>query len=248
MATSNAMFVKSNKYYYEPMVGIKTGYHSKAGNCFVGAALKNGVYLISVTLHSTKTGCWMDTKRLMEYGYPQYKTYSFSELWGANPFYVSIENAATDDEGKGMLALDAVPGGTILNYSITRLPDEYEQTLADYKKNMKLTYTSELQAPIRKGDIIGKLTMPGKDGELLETTVVASRDVYQYKPLSPIEQLVPQLAVFKLTPVKLLLALAALILVLLIVLRIYVGVRRNRKRKQLYRMKLEAYEKYKAIK
>ncbi len=248
MATTNAMFVKSNKYYYEPMIGIKTGYHSKAGNCFVGAALKNGVYLISVTLHSTKTGCWMDTKRLMEYGFPQYKTYSFSELWGANPFYVSIENASQDDEGRGLLALDAVPGGSIQNYSLTRMPDEYEQTIEDYKKNMTLTYTSSLQAPIRKGDIIGKLTMPGPDGETLETTVVASRDVYEYQPLSPIEQLIPQLSVLGLTPVKLLLALTALIIVLLIVLRVYVGAKRSRRRKQLYKMRLEAYEKYKAMK
>ena len=71
LATSNAMFVKTSPYYYEYEVGVKTGYHSKAAHCFVGAAKKNGASLISVTLKTTKNGKWTDTKRLMEYGFAQ---------------------------------------------------------------------------------------------------------------------------------------------------------------------------------
>ena len=245
LATKNSMFVKSSKFYYEPMMGIKTGWHSKAGQCYVGAALKNGVYLISVTLHTGNDGRWNDTRRLMEYGFAQYKTYHFGELWAANPFYVSIENAASDDVGKGLLALDAVPGGTIESHTVMRIPDEYDQLLEDYKNGMTLTYENALRAPIRRGDIIGKLTMPGPDGEILETRVVASRDVDVYVNLTPAEQLFPWL---DLGPVRLILSLSALIILLLIVLRVRVTVRRNRRRKQLYRMRLEAYEKYRSMK
>ena len=245
MATKNAMFVRSNKFYYAPMMGVKTGFHSKAGQCFVGSAFDKGVYLITVTFHTSPDGRWMDTKRMMEYGYAQYKTYTFDELWRENPFYVSIENAATDDSGKGLLSLDYVPGSTIEKFTATRLPDEYDQLLTDYKAGMKLEYSNALRAPIRKGDIIGELKMQAADGEILETKLIASRDVDEFVELSPAEQLFPWL---NLTPVRLFLGIAALILLLTIIIRIRIGIKKSKKRKELYRLRLEAYERYRAAK
>ena len=55
----------------------KTGYTGKAGYCFVGAAKQNGMQLISVVLASgwgaRKRTKWVDTKRLMNYGFKYYK-------------------------------------------------------------------------------------------------------------------------------------------------------------------------------
>lgn len=58
--------------------GVKTGYTGKAGYCFVGAAKQNGMQLISVVLASGwgargKEQKWIDTKRLMNYGFQNYK-------------------------------------------------------------------------------------------------------------------------------------------------------------------------------
>lgn len=69
LTTSDAMLLESSTHYYPYEIGIKTGYHSKAGQCFVGAAEKDGVTLISVTLKTSKSGRWTDTRRLMEYGF-----------------------------------------------------------------------------------------------------------------------------------------------------------------------------------
>ena len=69
LTTSDAMLLESSPHYYPYEIGIKTGYHSKAGQCFVGAAEKDGVTLIAVTLKSSKSGRWTDTRRLMEYGF-----------------------------------------------------------------------------------------------------------------------------------------------------------------------------------
>ncbi len=61
----------STKYYYPYARGIKTGYTSQAGQCFVGAAVKDGRELIVVIMHCgfTKNEKWIDAKTLFEYGF-----------------------------------------------------------------------------------------------------------------------------------------------------------------------------------
>lgn len=62
---------------HEGAIGVKTGYTSKAGYCFVGAIKHRGYYLISVVLGSGwpphKTYKWADTMALMAYGEKNYK-------------------------------------------------------------------------------------------------------------------------------------------------------------------------------
>jgi D-alanyl-D-alanine carboxypeptidase (penicillin-binding protein 5/6) len=58
--------------------GIKTGYTGKAGHCFVGAAKRGDMQLISVVLGSGwggkgKEQKWVDTKRVLNYGFDNYK-------------------------------------------------------------------------------------------------------------------------------------------------------------------------------
>ena len=61
----------SSSYYYKYARGIKTGYTSQAGQCFVGAADKDGHELIAVILRcgGAKTDKWKDAKKLFEYGF-----------------------------------------------------------------------------------------------------------------------------------------------------------------------------------
>ena len=58
--------------------GIKTGFTGKAGHCFVGAAERDGLRLISVVLGSGwgahgKEQKWVDTKRLLNHGFAAYE-------------------------------------------------------------------------------------------------------------------------------------------------------------------------------
>ena len=78
LVTKDEMILKSSSSYYPYEIGVKTGSHSKAGQCFVGAAEKDGATVITVTLKSTEKGKWADTRRLSEYGFAQYETYGFS--------------------------------------------------------------------------------------------------------------------------------------------------------------------------
>lgn len=61
----------STMYYYQYARGIKTGYTQKAGQCFVGAAIKEDAEIVCVILKSgwTKPEKWMDAKKLFQYGF-----------------------------------------------------------------------------------------------------------------------------------------------------------------------------------
>ena len=58
-------------YYYRYARGIKTGYTSSAGQCYVGAAVKDGRELICVILNcgGLRPQKWEDAARLFDYGF-----------------------------------------------------------------------------------------------------------------------------------------------------------------------------------
>lgn len=73
VSRSYGILTSSSQYYYPYAFGIKTGYTSKAGYCFVGAAEKDGRTLIAVVFKCgrDKNNKWTDTRRLFEYGFAQ---------------------------------------------------------------------------------------------------------------------------------------------------------------------------------
>lgn len=246
LETTNPMFVVTSQYYYPYANGIKTGFHSLAGQCFAGSSTKNGVTLISVTLKTTNGGRWMDTKRLMEYGYSRYQPYTFDELYSQSPKYVSIENAALSDSGKGLLALAAVPGGTINAITKYALPDEYARAVEDINNSTRVEYTARLDAPIREGDILGRLVTYDDVGEELSTTLVASRDVRAEATRDSVQEMFPFMESLNLSPLWFALGMIAVVILLLIVLRIRVVRRRNRRRREMYRRRQAAYKRYRS--
>ena len=60
-------------FYYPGCIGIKTGSTSAAGECFVGAAEKDGATIISVVLGAAEEDYrWIDTTRLFNFGWTCY--------------------------------------------------------------------------------------------------------------------------------------------------------------------------------
>lgn len=62
---------------YEGGLGVKTGFTNNAGQCFVGAAKRDGMTLISVVLNCGygthgKSQKWIDTKTLLNYGFENF--------------------------------------------------------------------------------------------------------------------------------------------------------------------------------
>lgn len=185
LVSTDEMILESSSSYYPYEIGIKTGSHSKAGHCFVGAAEKDGVTLITVTLKSTDKGKWTDTERLSEYGFSQYRAYGIDELYGTAPLTIAIENADEADPDGGLMRVELAPGGSIDSYRAACLPDELVGVAAALMNRASVRYSRKLAAPIRAGEVLGSISIPSEDGGELTGTLIASRDVAERKPVIP---------------------------------------------------------------
>lgn len=177
-------------YYYEYMTGIKSGSHSDAGYCFVGAAEKDGVNLISVVFYSNRYYVWHDTKKLMEYGFSQYQHVSLEDLYHRNPLKAYILGYDKTDRGLGELELSISPSYTGESAEITATKDEIEYLAENLRDLVHVEYTRELMAPVTSGETMGVLSYVTDGGTLIEYDLIATRSIPERsdKPLT-IEQI-----------------------------------------------------------
>lgn len=70
IANTYEIFDPSSPYYIAGAAGVKSGYTSKAGFCYVGAAQRDGRTLIAVALGTpSRNRAWLDMSKLFEYGF-----------------------------------------------------------------------------------------------------------------------------------------------------------------------------------
>ncbi|MBE5921782.1 MAG: D-alanyl-D-alanine carboxypeptidase [Lachnospiraceae bacterium] len=129
-------------------IGIKTGFTSKAGYCFVGALKHDNKTFISVVLASgwppNKSYKWADTRTLMQYGLNHYSYRSvFSPVDSFKTLMVTNGQA------------DSVNTWVDGSLNILLRDDEQVDVIYDYKKT--------ISAPVNTGDIVGyaHLTIDG---------------------------------------------------------------------------------------
>ena len=77
-------FYQTSRYLYEPCVGGKTGYTADAGATLVTYAKKNGMTLVSVTLHGDTQTYYTDNINLFEYCFDNFKAYDLSSQDDSN--------------------------------------------------------------------------------------------------------------------------------------------------------------------
>ena len=66
------IFDPASELYLPYAAGIKSGYTSRAGFCYVGAAQQDGRSLIAVVLGApSRNRAWKDLQKLFEYGFSQ---------------------------------------------------------------------------------------------------------------------------------------------------------------------------------
>lgn len=127
---------------YEGAIGMKTGFTGKAGHCFVGAANRGDVTLVSVVLASGwgtagKSRKWIDTKALLNYGFNNYKKYSI--INGSEKMNISIDKAEKE-------------------IAELKYEDSVELLLSENEKaNLKIEneLPQNVTAPINYGDSVG---------------------------------------------------------------------------------------------
>lgn len=132
---------------YSGALGIKTGYTNQAGHCFVGAAERNGVRLVSAVLGSGwgdagKQKKWTDTKTLMDYGFATFHPYQAVQ---AGDVYGEI--LITDSPTERM--------ETILAEGYTALFSEEEIG----RLRLTADLPQEIAAPVLQGEKIGQAVL-----------------------------------------------------------------------------------------
>ena len=166
-----------NAYYYVHANGIKSGYTDAAGNCYIGAAEKDGVKLISVVLKSGHYDVWRDTKKLMEYGFSQYTSKTLTELYQDRPLKVYTIGYEASDRGLGELELSCSPVDPKKTVTISGTHDTLQYMSENLRELLLVQYTRELRAPISAGEIIGTMTYITEDGEAVEYNLLATRSI-----------------------------------------------------------------------
>lgn len=141
--------------------GIKTGYHSAAGYSLVTSATKNDMRLISVVMGAESTRARkVENKKLLNYGFRFFETvtpYKAGKVFATQRIWMG------DKEEVKLGILESAP------ITIPR----------GQRKNLEASFTldKELEAPIKKGDVVGTLSIKLGDEEVTTYPLVALEEV-----------------------------------------------------------------------
>ncbi len=252
------MVVPESKYYLAECTGVKTGYHSKAGQCFVGAAERGGRTVIAVVLFSTRDypeRKWFDANCMFQYGFTCYDIYYIDDLFalaGSGINSITIEHAAKDDPHGG--ELDLILSQTSNDgYAVMALDgsDELERYKEFFCANTVITPTTdyldkiEQRQTIEAGSIVATFTTYTEQGEVITGTLIAGRTVelepFDISIWDYLTELMPFLKRFEESGTWYILVS---IIVLIIILMLVAGARkrrRERRRKRIYEQRRRAY-------
>jgi len=169
---------EDNEYYYPYAIGIKTGFLNRAGYCYVGAAEKDGVELISVVFYTTKNGRWTDTKKLMKYGFTQFVSVTPMELYEMNPSEVQTSGYSMEDSNLGLLELGIRATADTTSVEIVTTQSEVENMARNLRENVLIEYTREsFAAPVTAGEVFGTMTYYTDDGDAIVYDLYATRSI-----------------------------------------------------------------------
>ncbi len=146
---SNKFINPYSNFYYENCVGGKTGFTDQAGNTLVTYAKKDGINLISVVMKDQGTNTYVDSKKLMEYGFGMFEE---KELFKKSE-YVGISNAIQVFHNKkiDLGKISVIPEGDFK----AKVPKNLEKN----KISTKIELPEEVDGPIKIGDVVGKIEL-----------------------------------------------------------------------------------------
>lgn len=163
---TNLLIDKNNKKYYYPYAtGIKTGYTSAAGQCLVSSATKGDLDLIAVVFKSTKECKWTDSIELFEYGFNNFISYQFVK---EGDIIGKTKILNYDDENDGSINLIAQKG--------------YKNIIkkSDMKNiEKRVTVQPNIEAPVKKGQVVGQVSYYLNDDLLFCTDLVSDRNIHK---------------------------------------------------------------------
>lgn len=148
--------------WLDPTVdGVKTGHTDSAGFCLVASANRNGMRLISVVLGAKNIKNRADaSQQLLEFGYRNFETHKLYKGGGV------LQNVKIWKGSEKML-----PIGFIKDFYMTVPKNSFERLQGN------IEYMSDVDAPVHRGDEIGKVIIKDGDNVVLQTPLVALNNV-----------------------------------------------------------------------
>ncbi len=181
---TNFLMRSDKDAYYPYATGGKTGSTDQAGACLVASAAKDNMSLICLIFNDKSAEGierWSTAKQLFDFGFNNFVTIDIQQLLDtAEPVKAQVENYASTDESDGLLVFEGPqsPGTyqTIDKALAQGILDGTDKIIAD-----EPVFTSTLQAPILKGEVLGTVVYRSEaTGEPIYTgNLIASRDVLQ---------------------------------------------------------------------
>ena len=158
--TANKVYVNGVKRVckYEGVTGIKTGYTSNAGGCLVASAERNGSEFLCVTMKSTDMGRFADCIAMLDWAFENYRTFQ--------PMSIG------DDLGEVQIKRGSVKtvGVACAEDIFTTIPMEASDSVVTTQVIMEKL----VEAPVAKGQIVGKIQVYEDDELVGEYSAVAT--------------------------------------------------------------------------
>lgn len=208
-------------YVYDKCIGIKTGTTDKGGYNLLSAAQQGGKTLVSVVIgcepKHQKNGSilytqFSESSRLLQWGFDNFTTITIvdeKQAYGQVPVTLSYD---TD-------TVAVAPSESIV--------DELPKDITPESFKIKPTLLESVEAPVKKGDVLGSMTLYLEDEEYATVNLVAVTDVEasaMLKRKAAIDELLGKWYIKALIALPILL----LLLVIILLLRLTVFNRRNR--------------------
>ena len=155
--------VNTNKLvkFYSYIDGLKTGYTGNAGYCLTATGMKNDMRLISVVMGEENTdNRTTDTLAMLDYGFNMY----------------SINKVVNKDKSLGNVRVNL---GDIENVDIM-LEEDITILNNNQKGKKNITYeinTNNINAPVKKGDVVGKLDVYEEGRYLYSRDITVMNDI-----------------------------------------------------------------------
>lgn len=150
---------------YQGAIGVKTGFTSKAGHCFVGAVDKENMQLVGVALgagwdSNGKARKYTDVIKLMNYGFNNYDKYKVLD---------EADCTKTIPIEKGKEQVAELYGDERIILPLTK--EEAE------KVQLKVTLPSVIMAPVEKGQVVGRIDVVCEDTILGSAQLMATKTI-----------------------------------------------------------------------
>jgi len=152
--------------------GVKTGFTNGAGRCLVTSTTRNGHRIICVVLGAdTKKIRTTDSVRLIEYAFANYEYINVGEKIQENFSKWISQDAPNIQYNKAK--------NTSIEYCLEENEIKWIPVLKEQVKDVevKISYETQMEAPIEKGHIVGKIEIMLKEEVLLSLNIMLKQDI-----------------------------------------------------------------------